>query len=370
MTKDCHAFRVTLLLAYLVLVTRGKDASATEIWMEGGDVHDCVDVNLQPAFKHPLLKDHKIQMEPSTFPNGLNITSPFLHDVFEAHPPIVNCPRGTVPILRNSRMKHITGQLYINGVISKDNQQEVAGVKYYGDVYGARAIINVYEPKVKKSSKDINATSIQIDNFGPIGLNSIAVGYSVAPNLASDSSARFHVSWGEEGEGVQSKSCYDHTCPGFVQVNHNFVLGGRLQPVSVYNGKQYVITVLIYKDLMTKNWWVTYGKDNTPIGYWPNSLFTYLKDKGNFTLWGGYVMGPTASSDSPQMGSGHFATEGYGKVAFVKGIQIVNENGNLDIPNVNKALIVSSDSTKYTVAGYGSEKYGMKTYYGGPGNLV
>ena len=64
-------------------------------------------------------------MEPSSFPNGLNITSPFLHDVFEAHPPIVECPRGTVPILRNSRMKHIAGQLYINAVISKDNQQEV-----------------------------------------------------------------------------------------------------------------------------------------------------------------------------------------------------------------------------------------------------
>nr|XP_040249854.1 uncharacterized protein LOC109778881 isoform X2 [Aegilops tauschii subsp. strangulata] len=368
MMKDCQAFRVTLLLAYLVLVTRGKDASATEIRMEGGDVVDCVDVNLQQAFNHPLLKDHKIQMEPSSFPNGLNITSPFLHDVFEAHPPIVECPRGTVPILRNSRMKHIAGKLYINGVISKDNQQEVAGIKYYGDVYGARAIINVYEPKVKKSSKDLSATSIQIDNFGPFGLDSIAAGYSVAPNLAGDSSARFHVSWGEEGG--QSKSCYDHTCPGFVQVNHNFVLGGRLQPVSVYNGKQYVITVLIYKDLMTKNWWVTYGKDNTPIGYWPNSLFTYLKDKGNFTLWGGYVAGPTASSDSPQMGSGHFATEGYGKAAFVKGVQIVDENGNLDILNVNKALVVSSDSTKYTVAGYDFDKYGMHMYYGGPGNLV
>ncbi|XBH60834.1 hypothetical protein VPH35_115362 [Triticum aestivum] len=121
---------------------------------------------------------------------------------------------------------------------------------------------------------------------------------------------------------------------------------------------------------MTKNWWVTYGKDNTPIGYWPNSLFTYLKDKGNFTLWGGYVAGPTASSDSPQMGSGHFATEGYGQAAFVKGVQIVDENGNLDILNVNKALVVSSDSTKYTVAGYDFDKYGMHTYYGGPGNLV
>ena len=45
----------------------------------------------------------------------------------------------------------------------------MAGTKNYDNVYGASAIINVYEPKVKKDSKHLSATGIQIDN-GPNGL--------------------------------------------------------------------------------------------------------------------------------------------------------------------------------------------------------
>jgi hypothetical protein len=44
-----------------------------------------------------------------------------------------------------------------------------------------------------------------------------------------------------------NKSCVDHDCPGFVQTSHNIGLGGRVRPVSVYNGPQYVITILIFK---------------------------------------------------------------------------------------------------------------------------
>lgn len=68
--------------------------------------------------------------------------------------------------------------------------------------------------------------------------------------------------------------------------------------------------------------------------------------------------------------SGHFSSEGYGKAAFVKGIQIVDENGKLDALNANKALIISSDFTKYTFADYDFDKYGIHTYYGGPANFV
>ena len=115
---------------------------------------------------------------------------------------------------------------------------------------------------------------------------------------------------------------------------------------------------------------MAYGENNTPIGYWPSTLLTYLKDKGDSTYWGGYVQGPTASSDSPQMGSGHFASEGYKKAAFMKNIQIVDENNRLVTPNNNKAQPGSSVLSKYTSDGYGVNKHGMHVYYGGPGNLV
>jgi prepilin-type processing-associated H-X9-DG protein len=113
-----------------------------------------------------------------------------------------------------------------------------------------------------------------------------------------------------------------------------------------------------------------YGEENTPIGYWPNSIFTYLKDKGNYAYWGGHVSGPTASTDSPQIGSGHFALEGYRKAAFIKNIKIVDGNNNLVNPRAGKALAGTTSASKFTVSDYEIDKDGMHTYYGGPGDLA
>uniref|UniRef100_A0ACD5XGZ5 Uncharacterized protein n=1 Tax=Avena sativa TaxID=4498 RepID=A0ACD5XGZ5_AVESA len=382
--KENQAIRVALLMSYLFLVTRGKDARTINQWentsqiiigrqvnktitMEDGDVYDCIDANHQPAFNHPLLKDHKFQMKPSSFPIGLNTKSSFLHVVSEAHLSTIDCPTGMIPILRTSKLDQVALHNNIDQMSTKDMQQEEAGIKYFDNLYGVRATINVYEPKVNKDSKDLRQTGIQIDNGPKDQIDSIVFCYSVAPGLGGDRFDRFHIVW---NDGVRNMSCVDLNCPGFVQVSRTIGLGGRVQLVSVYNGPQYVINILVFKDPKTNNWWLAYGEENTLIGYWPSSLFPRLKDKGDFSFWGGYVYGPTASSDSPQIGSGHFASEGYGKAAFMRNIQIVDNNNKLVTPNKYKVLIGTSDLTKYTVDGYEVDKNGMHMYYGGPCNLI
>jgi hypothetical protein len=115
---------------------------------------------------------------------------------------------------------------------------------------------------------------------------------------------------------------------------------------------------------------VAYGEQNTPIGYWPSSIFQYMKDKCDFAFWGGYVQGPTASTNSPQLGSGHFASEGFGKASFIKNIQIVDKNNRLATPDVHRSFPGSTNSSKYTSSNYEVNNYGMHVYYGGPGDLV
>jgi hypothetical protein len=112
------------------------------------------------------------------------------------------------------------------------------------------------------------------------------------------------------------------------------------------------------------------GEQMEAIGYWPSSLFHYMKDKCNHAFWGGYVQGPTASIDSPQIGSGHFASEGFGKAALLENIQIVDMNNKLVTPNVHLAYPGSSNLSKYTTDGYDVDNYGMHIYYGGPGVLI
>ncbi|CAM0943478.1 unnamed protein product [Alopecurus aequalis] len=370
--KEKQAIRVTLLLSFLVLVTRGKGISCKKhrqvhktIQMQGGDFYDCVDVNAQPSLNHPRLKDHKIQMQPSSSPLGLDIGPVFEHSVLEVQPSIIECPVGTVPILRNNRSVTIEAH-NIDGLSSIEG--EAAGIKYNGEVYGARAAIAVYEPKVSKDSKDFSASWVQISNGGGEHTDKIGVGLEVNPSLSGDTHVRFHIGW---TEGLYKKSCIDHSCPGFVQVDRSIGLGVRMQHVSVYGGTQYVVRVRIFKDPKSKNWWLTYGKKNTPVGYWPSALFTFINDKGDLAIWGGIVQGPTASSNAPQMGSGHFASEGFLKAAYIKSMQIMDENNKFVTPEDNsKVSHGTSNSTLYTVDDFRFGENGMSMFYGGPGVVV
>ncbi|KAM3255911.1 hypothetical protein ACQJBY_048833 [Aegilops geniculata] len=381
--KENPSTSVTILLAYFILTIGGKEVKCITqeentstiplnqkvnktILVDGRDVYDCIDVNLQLAFSHPLLKGHKIQMEPSSFPLSTSTKSPLMDSIPQAQLALIECPTGTIPILRNKRRVHMPVET-IGKVISQD-EHEVAGIEYFDVIYGTRAKINVYNPMVKNNSKDLSASWIQVSKVQKVGVaDGIGAGSWVYPSYSGDNFARFHVAW---LDGL--KICPDHDCGAFVQVSSSVGLGGRLKPISIYNGPQYIIDVVIFKDPKTKNWWVAYGPQNIHIGYWPREIFHFMKDQPNYALWGGYVQGPTASSDSPQMGSGHFASEGFGKAAFVSNIQIVDNEGKYVTPNDKQTGLVATNLSKYTakVHGYGYSHYGVHTYYGGPGGFV
>ncbi|VAH41471.1 unnamed protein product [Triticum turgidum subsp. durum] len=269
--KENPSISVTILLAYLILAIGGKEVRCVgrednasgfplnqkvnkTILVEGGDVYDCIYLNLQPALSHPLLKDHKIQMEPSSFPLSISTKSPSMDVIPQAQLALIECPTGTIPILRNNRRVHMPVET-IDKVITNE-EHEVAGVEYFDVLYGTRAKINIYNPMVKNNSKDLSASWIQINKIIKASVaNGIGAGSWVYPSYSGDNLARFHVAW----------TCPDHDCGAFVQVSSSVGLGGRLKPVSVYKGPQYMIDVTIFKDPMTRHLWVAYGPQNIHI---------------------------------------------------------------------------------------------------------
>ncbi|KAI3975149.1 hypothetical protein MKX01_038477 [Papaver californicum] len=80
-----------------------------------GDIFDCIDIYKQPAFDHPLLKNHKLQMEPSLVVNGIKNEIP-LYDakipktMFEIHSE--KCPSGTVPIRRTTKQDLVNAKCH------------------------------------------------------------------------------------------------------------------------------------------------------------------------------------------------------------------------------------------------------------------
>ena len=124
---------------------------------------------------------------------------------------------------------------------------------------------------VKNNSKDLSASWIQINKIIKAGVaDGIGAGSWVYPSYSGDNFARFHVAWVIHNyfsgytffnlmiqllltlehiyvnvDGL--KTCPDHDCGAFMQVSSSVGLGGRLKPVSVYKGPQYMIDVAIFK---------------------------------------------------------------------------------------------------------------------------
>nr|VDD16315.1 unnamed protein product [Brassica oleracea] len=71
---------------------------------EDGDIIDCVPITLQPAFDHPLLKNHTIQMRPSFIPK---VNSTYTKKEPKAITQIWlkngECPENTVAIRRTEK---------------------------------------------------------------------------------------------------------------------------------------------------------------------------------------------------------------------------------------------------------------------------
>ncbi|KAK6911976.1 Neprosin [Dillenia turbinata] len=92
-------------------------------------------------------------------------------------------------------------------------------------------------------------------------------------------------------------TCYNHDCPGFTHINKVFHLGAKLEPVSTYNGKQYEIFIFLYK-----------------IEPAESSLAASATSLG----WVGEILnrGMSSHHTTMQIGSGHFAGEGYGEASI------------------------------------------------------
>ncbi|KAJ8444060.1 hypothetical protein Cgig2_030917 [Carnegiea gigantea] len=72
------------------------------IKFEDEDIVDCVDIYQQPAFKHPLLRNHTVQMDPSSRPSGWKAVGSSHTKLIQLWSQDQVCPNGIVPIRRTT----------------------------------------------------------------------------------------------------------------------------------------------------------------------------------------------------------------------------------------------------------------------------
>ncbi|WCJ19048.1 hypothetical protein M5689_001359 [Euphorbia peplus] len=351
-----------------------------------GDIIDCVHISHQPAFDHPSLRNHTIQMRPNFHPEGVLRESKVSSN--SGKKPIKQlwhlkgkCPKGTIPVRRVKeedvvrassvemfgRKKHVGIPQPSSAepdLVAQNGHQHaivyVEGEKYYG----AKATLNVWEPNIQQPNEfSLSQIWILGGSFGE-DLNSIEAGWQVSPDLYGDNRSRLFTYW--TSDAYQATGCYNLLCSGFIQMNNEIAMGASIFPVSTFGGSQYDISLLVWKDPKEGNWWIQFG-DGAVLGYWPASLFSYLVESATMIEWGGEVVNSQSDGQhtTTQMGSGHFPGEGFGKSGYFKNIQVVDGSNNLRIP---KDINTFTEQPNCYNVQYGKDAdWGTYFFYGGPG---
>ncbi|KAI3849952.1 hypothetical protein MKW98_026866 [Papaver atlanticum] len=288
------------------------------IMTKTGDVFDCIDVYKQPSFDHPLLKDHKIQMKPSYFNREENISKIDASvrkassiKINELHKEIV-CPAGTVPIRRTTKP-----ELIFSNLLKRSKQNQTDGYPHShmyhhyvtvetpynekNEYYGAKVSFGIHKPSV--TSNQFSTSQMWIQNGPRDQTNSIETGWAVFPELFGDDATRTFGYW--TADGYKNTGCFNMLCPGFVQVHTRIPFGTSLNNPVPGTGDGVFFWVF-----RSHNWWYYMGNDDsTPIGYWPQELFTHLP-YGALVKFGG-IAGARLNAPSPPMGNGNLPTDAY-----------------------------------------------------------
>ncbi|KAL0921669.1 hypothetical protein M5K25_008766 [Dendrobium thyrsiflorum] len=354
-----------------------------------GDIIDCVNIAEQPAFDHPFLKNHTIQLRPGFHPEGLYDESKKASDAGNNRTNIIaqlwhqngRCPEGTIPIRRTrrddvlrassvkrygrKRQMSIPRPLFADpDFINEGGHQHAIAYVNGEKFYGAKAIINVWEPDIQLPNEfSLSQLWILGGSFGQ-DLNSIEAGWLVSPELYGDNNTRLFTYW--TSDSYQATGCYNLLCSGFIQISSEIAMGASIYPVSQYDGSQYDISILVWKDPKEGNWWMQFGSDYV-MGYWPSFLFSYLADSASTVEWGGEVINsePDGQHTATHMGSGHFPEEGFGKASYFKKLQIVDESNNLRSPKWISTF--TEQSNCYDIQSNNNGDWGSYFYFGGPG---
>ncbi|KAF7828306.1 NEP-interacting protein 1 [Senna tora] len=283
------------------------------------DIFDCVDIYKQPALSHPLLKDHKIQMKPTSIPVMSDGRSAYKgkEEEFRSETKL-GCPNGSVPIRRSSKQDLIKSKVVMKGFSERSrtgnsegyHREMVSSINEAG-YCGVYAHINLQNPQVE-DAEQFSEAIMRLATQGS-QINVIQAGWMVYEDLYGDNRTRLVMSWTDR-----------------------------------YSG----------------NWWLVLAKTYERIGYWPKAIFTGLQSCGQRVEWGGQVFSPSDKTiATPPMGSGHFAEEGFLKAATFDNLQYLNLQFDRIQTGWDQLEHHFMSHECYTLSKY--EDHGI--FYGGPG---
>ncbi|KAJ8438021.1 hypothetical protein Cgig2_030002 [Carnegiea gigantea] len=277
---------------------------------EDGSTIDCIDIYKQPAFDHPLLKNHKLQMKPSLLlqekmvmptlelkeEDDINLSNSKSKSKFPG------CPSGTVPIRRTQKEDLIRANLpsrhnppMANALPSHVTAPQ--GVHHAGISTPQGATEQYLGARLALTVHNLTMTIPE-----QISTASARVGTGVAAPFSS-------IEFGWTADGYEKTGCFNMLCPGFVQVCQQCILGQAITDFTECGKELKYLYFAITKDPKTLNWWLVQSVPQAAdvwVGYWPKELFHNSFEFATNVQIGGKVFSPSLEPAKTPMGSGHF----------------------------------------------------------------
>ncbi|OMO51048.1 hypothetical protein COLO4_37839 [Corchorus olitorius] len=232
-----------------------------------------------------------------------------------------------------------------------------------GTIYhGAGGYVSINNPTV--GNGQMSCSAISIEGGGDNDFSVIRVGWMVNLLYHGDET-RLYTAWGQIKNG-KMHGCLNTECAGFVQTDPTIGLDMILKPYSVVRGPQYYVKLAVNRDKSTGNWWLLYGENDKPVGYWPSKLFLNLKNGAATLRWGGLVNSATpqmpimGNGDNGELHSSHF------RQIAIKYEAQTTLNGTIDVP----IGVIENKCYKAGDNSYKTEFWGYSFYFGGNGGDV
>ncbi|KAH0562696.1 hypothetical protein GP486_002639 [Trichoglossum hirsutum] len=398
--KDFQDMRGHILRMYESV----RKAESFVLGGKGNEHADCIGIKEQPTVHQLKLREiAKPPKDPTKAPetqgprpgNTSYADSPLkLGRVDKSGHPI-SCPANTIPMARMT-LEKLTTFPTLSDFFEKvprgakvPRESKAPGFKsvwedslhaygyQYANNFGGNSWLNLWDPE-----GDFSLSQHWYTGGSGCDLQTVEGGWIRCPSCgsSSDESVLF-IYWTNHGYGRGECStssivgCYDLTCPGFVQINNNWLLGGPWDQYSTAGGEQWGFE-LQWK-LYSGNWWLFLkGRgEYEAVGYYPTSIFNggSLSRGATAIVYGGEVA-RNGRDAWPQMGSGKLAAAGWQEAAFQETIFWIASDEN-DGVGVWASLTSSDEALErcYTikVANFpNGGGWGTYSYFGGPGGDV
>jgi hypothetical protein len=338
----------------------------------GGDVVDWLDPTSVPG--------SQIEPPPKPSPEELQTAPGASRGLteFDMYPELRG-PEGTVPLLRPSFARYVQGETEASSVEDFIRRHHVPGMpagqkRLYAGLgkvvanKGATSWVNAFGGSIESETLSLLEMAVVCRGPDP-GTTHEQVGIAASRDrhIYFDSLVRLQVEFMTAGDQVTGNQIggWHPFFSGFIAAAGSPYPVGAVLAVSAVGGSQYEHPFTIQQS--GGDWWVAYN--GSWLGYYPGSLFNLINVSACEALWYGEVYDPTPTSWTwTDMGSGLFASAGYGNASYFRNPSYVATSGSSYWADgtANLSPNAAACYTRTTMLS-GAAPFTRYFYLGGPG---